>query len=143
MVNLCRSQSPLTPELDFGPLGDEGFRPDSPEGLMRCPTCGQNTPDAWQKLWIQQMGGSQLRDPEPSVRETLPGPHVVEFDWMHCANEECGQLVVRGHDSYTEYDGAGYPGVRTESWIAHPKHRSRPVDALVPEEFAEPFREAT
>jgi hypothetical protein len=55
---------------------------------------------------------------------------------MQCANEKCGQLVVRGHDTYTAYD-AGYPDEHTDTWIIHPRHASRPLDPLILETSGE------
>jgi hypothetical protein len=52
---------------------------------------------------------------------------------MHCANPECGRLVVRGHDGYTKFVGH-QPQQQTDTWIVHPRHSSRPLEPIVHEE---------
>ena len=66
---------------------------------MRCPTCAENTPDAWKPLFVDSAGGGvthglSARDHELGHRAVR---HVT-FDWMHCANNACKELVVRFHE---------------------------------------------
>ena len=88
---------------------------------MKCPTCGENTPDAWQRIVVGVTTGDSGRQDAGAViglalsgrGATMfeleapgdPHPHRVQFDRMHCANDACKQLVVRGHDTYTKYVG--------------------------------------
>jgi Domain of unknown function (DUF4145) len=108
---------------------------------MKCPTCGENTPDAWERLAANLEGAAN--ETEMAIRARLggssvfemgapgePHPHRIHLDRMHCANPECEQLVVRGHDTYTTY-AEGVPSETTETWLVHPRHASRPVDPLV------------
>lgn len=128
--------------LDSAVLGDEAFRPGSPGGLMKCPTCGQNTPDAWERLAANW--GSSANETQIAIRAQFggssvfemgapgePHPHRIHFDQMHCANPECEQLVVRGHDTYTTYESEGVPSETTETWLVHPRHASRPLDPTI------------
>jgi hypothetical protein len=114
---------------------------------MKCPTCGENTPNAWQVLLVQALEPkvgvtAGLSDPSREVRNEHVRTHEVHFDWMHCANQECGQLVVRGHDTRTEFT-SGLPLQATDTWTAHPKHHGvRPVSPLVPKDMARDFAEA-
>jgi hypothetical protein len=123
----------------------EPFRPGSPGGVMKCPTCGENTPDAWRQLIVELSVPDAPATPT-IVRLTLgmaaayeleapghPYPHRIHFDRMSCAAKGCGQLVVRGHDTYTIHEQGGLPTSTTDTWIIHPRHHSRPLDPLVPE----------
>lgn len=115
---------------------------------MKCPTCGENTPDAWKQLV------TAFRPGEPasmvSSSETLhqvarfaleaPRGHSIHFDRMYCANSSCNQLVIRGHDTHPR---ARYPPFeKTETWLVHPRHSHRSVDPLVPADMARDFGEA-
>jgi hypothetical protein len=115
---------------------------------MKCPTCGENTSDAWEKL-IKGFG-YQSR-PEyglevPIEDAAADGARRVSFAWMHCANEDCRQLVVRAHDIYRyRLDGDPTPNERAETWLVYPRRQSRPLDPLVAEEapdLADDFSEA-
>lgn len=106
---------------------------------MKCPTCSQNTPDAWKKLIVSRAG--------VTTKYTLEAPHLhyVQFDWMHCANPECRQLIVRGHSTQTRLT-SGVPEETTETWFAHPRRASRPLDPLVSQkapELADDYAEAS
>ncbi len=70
---------------------------------MKCPTCGQNTPDAWQTLIVSlnlpdlplaEAGRVGIR--EVAVSSTIlsaPDDAQVTLDWMRCANDECKELA--------------------------------------------------
>lgn len=73
----------------------------------------------------------------------------VWLDWMQCANEECGELVIRIHEgaagtSVTLHaDGRHTPDVHeTRSWMARPRALVRPVDPLVPDPYRTDYQEA-
>jgi len=92
---------------------------------MKCPTCGENTPDAW----------------HPVANLHSMDRRQVSVDHMACANEPCKQLVVRFHDSYIVDDGTT-SSTKTDTSIGYPRDRVRQVDPHVPEEFARDFIEA-
>jgi hypothetical protein len=73
-----------------------------------------------------------------------PSSGYVGLDWMHCSNEECGQLIIRAHEEVREYDGRAFVGSRTDTWIARPRFGSshRRIDPLVPEPFRSDYAEA-
>jgi hypothetical protein len=97
---------------------------------MKCPTCGENTPDAWtdfQAVKKAQKGGYTRMLNLPSG--TGPRQRTVSLDWMHCANLTCQQLVIRMHDNFTVYDGSTPLGNTTEAFLVRPR-------AAVPHSFA-------
>lgn len=153
MVNLCISPhrengAPFSTDFsDSGPLGDEPYRPESPGGLMKCPRCRERTPDAWERVII-----SVASSPYTKAFDLVPFEgaerRTLQLDWMYCANEECRQLVVRGNESSFRRDPSGdpIPSVRTDTWIAYPRHSARALDPLVAEEapdLAADFAEAS
>jgi hypothetical protein len=66
-------------------------------------------------------------------------PVGVTLDWMHCANPECQELVIRVHQT-THGD---QNDAQTETWLACPRGVRRSVDVLVPESFRRDYHEAT
>lgn len=117
---------------------------------MKCPTCGENTPDAWQPLLSrtgtpQRPSLSEMPDPDLRIRDARPHEHQVQFDRMHCANRDCGQLVIRGHDSWMVFDNFSRPTQTTDTWVAYPRRAARPLDPLIArtaESLARDFGEA-
>ena len=83
----------------------------NPGGLMRCPVCGDNTPDAWKVI-----GGIERMT--EGVRGTKDDPHVY-VDWMRCAGE-CRQAVVRLHEQWHEFR-SGLPLPETVTWTVRPR----------------------
>ncbi|MFH1140171.1 MAG: DUF4145 domain-containing protein [Chloroflexota bacterium] len=68
-------------------------------------------------------------------------PHM-NISWMKCANNECGQAVVRLHDQRTVFTD-GVPHITTDAWLVYPRHDSnRPVDPAVPSRYREDYVEA-
>jgi hypothetical protein len=112
---------------------------------MKYPTCGENTPDDWKRLIVQQ----HFRGPADYYLEA-PQEHarVVQLDWMRCAAEECRELVVRVHESYPSgtthhADGRVTPTLQhTATWYARPRTAQRLVDPLVPDPFRTDYLEA-
>ena len=107
---------------------------------MKCPTCGENTPNAWKPLYIEVEGGGF----RPAL--TAPQAHavVVELDWMHCANDDCGELIIRVHEAYQTLAGGGAVKTHTGSWLARPRFSaSRPLPDEVQGEFRRDYEEAT
>ena len=125
---------------------------------MKCPVCGEHTPDAWQFLErvglfptginTSSLGGTPvisdpkvaptyLRDPSDSWRST------VSVDFMHCANTACGELVMRVHESSRKFYG-GVPITNTETWTVRPREgsASRVLDPNVSPEYRRNFNEA-
>jgi hypothetical protein len=91
---------------------------------MKCPTCTENTPDAWRPLWV--FNDDQSRT--DSLKRGRYGFQYVAVDWMHCANPECEELVIRVHET-TQVPGHEATSL---SWLACPRFSRRPVDPLVP-----------
>lgn len=112
---------------------------------MKCPTCGDNTPDRWHRLASTSGMGApdrpELPSPHPEIRDVAHLTHWIGFDWMACANKECGQLVIRGHDGWHQDEG-GMWIQHTDTWFVYPRDRVRPVDPQVPEDLARDFIEA-
>lgn len=106
---------------------------------MQCPTCSQHSSDDWRDCPFAPGGAT------PGYAKELRGPEqaLFTFDWMHCANDQCAQVVVRGHvarpsgsmlDNVLQY--------RTDTWLVHPRSAARPVNPLVPKSIARDFHEA-
>ncbi len=98
---------------------------------MKCPTCGENTPESWRELYAD--GGALLEGPRAHN-------HYVRLDWMRCANPECKELVIRIHESASAAPHLG--GAYTASWIARPRTGGRVVDAAVPDPYRADYLEA-
>lgn len=111
--------------------------PGGQNGLMKCPTCSENTPDAWKTLYRSGSAGGfthTLKPPKPA--------HEARLDWMHCANPECGELVIRLHETHIK-PGAPAPEVETLSWMVRPRAAKRAIPPEVPQEFRRDHQEAT
>lgn len=120
---------------------------------MKCPSCGDNTPDNWTRLMVR--GGSGVVRPtyelevsgpdESRGRDTSRTPVAwVFFDYMECANYECGELVVRMHEARpTGFERADNAiDVQTQIWTVRPRFSTRRVENEVPEPFRSDYLEA-
>jgi hypothetical protein len=90
-----------------------------------------------------------MEDPGPTTDGSTPTPYQrghlargwVEIDWMICGNPECGELVIRMHETrptglWLEGEEGRTRDTTTESWWIRPRFGSRPL----PKEVEEPFR---
>jgi hypothetical protein len=66
----------------------------------------------------------------------------VSVDWMWCANVECGELVIRLHETRRELFGSDVPQVTTQTWLGRPRAAVRPINDLIPEGLRRDFGEA-
>ncbi|HST26442.1 MAG TPA: DUF4145 domain-containing protein [Gaiellaceae bacterium] len=100
----------------------------SPGGFMKCPTCGEHTPDAWEGF-------------NPAAFMTK-AEHNLSLDHMRCANNDCKEMVIRATESWTTV--GGFPRWHSETWVVFPRwaDTKRPVDALVSDEFRRDYEEA-
>jgi len=103
---------------------------------MKCPTCGENTPDSWQALFRSAEGGGITH----GMSRGPTGLIGITLDWMQCANDKCKEAVVRIHQSA---HGSLADVVEKETWYACPRRSRRKVDPLVPESFTRDYDEAT
>jgi hypothetical protein len=109
---------------------------------MKCPTCGQNTPDDWQPLYIRAPRGpgfiTELKG------QSLPSEPAepVTLDYMLCANKECGELVIRVHEHRVRVVDGAIDMVETDSWLAHPRASRQPIDPAITGEFRRDYEEA-
>jgi hypothetical protein len=114
---------------------------------MKCPTCGENTPDAWSSWHVLGGGGGGLSGLQQHlagaihVSGRLIREYTISFDYMRCANHECQQLVIRGHNGYRKPDPHA-PEWITETWQVWPRRTSRRIDPLVPSEIRKDYVEA-
>ena len=143
----------MTPAYRLEGIFDEPDYAQSPSGLMKCPTCGEHTPDGWQWLLVKRMVTSSQQVPrEVSVRDLgdanteLPGPKkagsFVAVSWMRCANQECDELMVRISERALRFHG-GAPLQSEEKWLARPRGgATRPVDPIVAAHYRRDFDEA-
>jgi hypothetical protein len=115
---------------------------------MKCPTCAQNTPDEWEGFAARPhfpLGEAREVLTDPGGGDSPRATHATQFDWMYCANKACGQLVVRGHDTYMKEVAGDSQVQTTDTWLVHPRRASRPLDPLIPanvEALAGDFAEA-
>jgi hypothetical protein len=119
-----------------------------PGALVRCPTCGQNTPDKyWQWLFVTQVdqftiGGrtSPLADANVELVAPKRTGSFVAISWMRCGDEECDELIIRLHERTPRFD---VPHQTTEEWIVRPREgASRPIDPAVPDHYRRDYGEA-
>ena len=139
----CAILAPDGRQSVFGAFDAPPHIPGGPVGQMRCPTCGQNTPDAWKFFCVEEP--SEDNDARWSDSEhELPGDgSFISVDWMQCANADCKEIVVRVHERTREFMG-GVPISHTETLVVRPRHTTmgRSVDPTVPGRFRRDFLEA-
>lgn len=113
---------------------------------MKCPTCGERTPDNWQTyVAVEEVEGGTRPAPSLSGGKSQIGGSWVSLDWMRCANEECDELVIRLHEQHMGYDEQGLPTGSETSWrLARPRVvRTRPLEAAVDADLRRDYEEAT
>ena len=120
------------------------------EGVeMKCPKCGENTPDSWSAFWPESAMHGE-RASRAAVTHAQPFLDVGDaiscnIEYMQCANAECRQMVIRLNEirTTTRFRG-GVPIVdhSGSKWIVYPRHSERSVDLLVPEPFRRNYLEA-
>lgn len=93
---------------------------------MKCPNCGENTPDSWESP-------TDWRAPDLSV------------SWMRCANNECQQIVIRMTETL-RVRNTGYLELpyRRDTWMVYPRSGSRSVhlDKSIVDPYRTDFLEA-
>jgi hypothetical protein len=98
---------------------------------MKCPRCGENTPDYWQLFQIVDKkpdGGTSTGNSIHDDRKRTPdGAVSYKFDWMICAADECGQVVVRSRRMYRVPPDQS----AEEVTIIVPRRRHRTVEKIV------------
>jgi hypothetical protein len=110
--------------------------PGGPGGLMKCPTCGEHTPDNWSFL-EQRFEPRSLPRPERQPSRLYVATGVDEssrsasVDWMHCANPKCRELIIRLHESTIEKTDHPPAAIRTETRTVRPRTSQRRIDELV------------
>jgi len=107
---------------------------------MRCPTCGQNSPETWKVLKVDFGGGTA------SYRDDIRGPGADRYkvDWMQCANQDCREIVIRVHKTGIRITGGQEPvGVVTSLVVWPPGGAARRVvDPIVPPPMRDDLNEA-
>jgi hypothetical protein len=116
---------------------------------MKCPNCGENTPDNWAPFWPDTALTGEYAS-RSAVRNAQPLLDVAKdvfchIEYMRCANSECQQMVIRFSETRvtTRFLG-GVPIIdRSGSmWVIYPRHGQRSVDPLVPEPMRGDYAEA-
>jgi hypothetical protein len=111
---------------------------------MRCPTCGETTPE---RFWVVMGTTAEfttrgagfgtvywLRAPQE------PGD-LVRVHWMHCANEQCQELVIRLQEGYS-VTGELDDFTPLQERIVRPSGAARAVAPEVPEPYRSDYLEA-
>jgi hypothetical protein len=117
---------------------------------VKCPHCGENTPELWQDFAIfTDWKGAALEKP---VRFLSMEPGDSRFiganlyiNWMVCPNEICKQIIIKIHRILNPRRGEIFtPGFRfEEQWFAVPrKPFPRPLDPLVLDPYRRDYLEA-
>jgi hypothetical protein len=116
---------------------------------MKCPYCGDNTPDAWKVLIVScptlAASASAVVDPDVLANKVLTDPdqHQIQLDWMYCAAEGCKQLVIRVQESLWRERIPGTNQWVTDIWNARPRHGAvRPIEGPLPPHYRRDFVEA-
>jgi Domain of unknown function (DUF4145) len=104
---------------------------------MKCPTCRENTPDAWAPLWVINADGSRTH----GLSRGPTGLVGIELDWMRCANKACEELVIRVKQTVRRF-GDPPPPEEVSGWFACPRFARRPIDPLVPERYQRDYEDA-
>jgi hypothetical protein len=134
----------------FGAFSGLPAVPGGPERIMRCPTCGQNTPDDWKWFTVEQAPpGSDpkaRRYARGDAKHELRGPDdrcYISIAWMQCANADCKEIVLRVHERAEEFRG-GVPISHTDTWLIRPRYSTmgRTIDPIVSKRFRHDFLEA-
>jgi hypothetical protein len=124
---------------------------------MKCPTCAENTPDDWKTLivrsgthpiqpkWEMDMFGPKRGEHGDQFRPAAIA--WVQVDWMLCANEACGELVIRMHETRPtglsfESESGTERDTRTDTWTIRPRFGSRAIDVHVDEPYRTDYLEA-
>lgn len=113
-------------------------------GPVKCPTCGENTPDAWLEFVAPEpaKGGGVLNHRSLPSGTGIHQRHV-SLDWMHCANPRCEQLVIRMHDAFMAYEGERAVGNTQESFLVRPRAAvPRFFAAGIPEDLLRDYEES-
>ncbi len=140
------------PALDFLKRACALFATEPTEsgGDMKCPYCSAHSADVWQKFFIvTDSKGTALAGPNETINEdvpALPGKSPAEWikpEWMKCHNPACGHIIIR--ITYLAYDmSSREQRTNYDAWFALPrKSAPRPVDPLVPANFAKDYAEAS
>jgi hypothetical protein len=95
---------------------------------MRCPYCSENTPDGWTSIGFVPGSSKDFTS--------------LSMEWMRCANDECGQAVVRVSELRYGLGPGSLPEAEVVQWLARPRTSSRPVDPLVKDPFRADLLEA-
>jgi hypothetical protein len=91
-------------------------------GRMKCPSCGENTPDAWLAFVATEPAeGGGYTNALNLPSGTGVHRRRVSLDWMHCANPRCEQLVIRMHDAFMAYEDGRPVGNTEESFLVRPR----------------------
>lgn len=141
----------MTPERELACLMSLPLTFGMVDELMKCPTCGENTPGQPRifQTWYASPGIVQLDSSTvtpPDTEFSLEGPRrqTIMVTWMRCANAQCHEVVIWVSESTREFMG-GVPAKRNESqWIAYPHGAGvvPTVDPLVKSELIQDYREA-
>jgi uncharacterized protein DUF4145 len=118
---------------------------------VKCPFCGENTPELWQHfVAVTNWKGEVLQAPVFSVTMEPADERFynaeIWINWMVCPNESCKEIIVRIRRELSPYrDKLFRPGFKfDEKWIAVPrKPFPRPIDPLVGDPYRRDYMEAS
>ncbi len=109
---------------------------------VQCPVCGQNSKAKWSRFIAETDSGiTELF--LPAVGESRL--NIVTLEWMHCANEECEQLLIQVNENRdTGRITGGGPLIERRTWFARPQFSSasRELSELVKDPYRRDYVEA-
>lgn len=106
---------------------------------MQCPVCQQHSPDSWSLLHGQMKGETHM---QWLLTSPLKTSEHLKFEFMHCANPSCGQLIVQATVTVEKSVEGNEAVPESVNWTAFPKNASRSIDPLVPEPLRTDYLEA-
>jgi len=121
---------------------------------MKCPFCSHLIAEQWQTLerTTDHKGKALPKETDKNtIISTYRPPNSrtqdtrlikVQLVWFQCPNESCSEIVVRVIRR-AHLASADVASAKAQVWFGVPQHlEPTPVDALIPADFADNFREA-
>ena len=102
---------------------------------MKCPHCYVEIHEDWKGIYAARSHYSEdIRD---RFMEHMDDEGAeISLLWMSCPHDDCGRLIVKGISRRRTYAMHIPQFADIDEWIILPRRASRPIDPLVPEEYA-------
>ena len=105
---------------------------------MQCPHCKVEVNESWgYNATVTDTLGHDMIEGIKVPRRT-----ETQFLYMACPSEECGRLIVKGVTTRTTYQMQMPFRTTLDEWFVLPRQATRYIDPLVPEQYANDYRQA-